>query len=57
MGKEGHGVMNENGERLANMSSTNGLVIGGTLFVQSLFIMIATPSVCWLSSLPEYMMV
>jgi hypothetical protein len=32
MGKEGHGVMNENGERLANMSSTNGLVIGGTLF-------------------------
>ncbi|CAG2240028.1 unnamed protein product [Mytilus edulis] len=32
MGKEGHGVMNENGERLANMCSTNGLVIGGTLF-------------------------
>lgn len=32
MGKEGHSVMNENGERLANMSSTNGLVIGGTLF-------------------------
>lgn len=30
--KEGHGVMNDNGERLANMCSTNGLVIGGTLF-------------------------
>ncbi|CAG2220119.1 Craniofacial development protein 2 [Mytilus edulis] len=32
MGKEGHGVMNENGERLASMCSTNELVIGGTLF-------------------------
>ncbi|XP_071122604.1 craniofacial development protein 2-like [Mytilus edulis] len=31
-GKVGHGVMNENGERLAHMCSTNGLVIGGTLF-------------------------
>ncbi|CAG2207947.1 unnamed protein product [Mytilus edulis] len=30
MGKKGHGVMNENGERLANMYSTNE-VIGGTL--------------------------
>lgn len=26
--------MNENGERLANMCSSNGLVIGGTLFKQ-----------------------
>lgn len=24
--------MNENGERLANMCSNNGLIIGGTLF-------------------------
>ena len=32
MGKEGCGTMNENGERLANLCSSNGLVIGGTLF-------------------------
>ena len=32
MGKEGYGAMNENGERLANLCSTNGLVIGGTIF-------------------------
>ncbi len=32
MGREGYGNMNENGERLANMCSTYGLVIGGTLF-------------------------
>ena len=32
MGQEGHGKMNENGERLANLCSTNGLVIGGTIF-------------------------
>ncbi|XP_071145171.1 craniofacial development protein 2-like [Mytilus edulis] len=32
MGREGLGIMNENGERLADFCSTNGLVIGGTLF-------------------------
>ena len=32
MGKEGCGTMNENGQRLANLCSSNGLVIGGTLF-------------------------
>ena len=32
MGKEGCGTMNENGERLTNLCSSNGLVIGGTLF-------------------------
>ena len=32
MGKEGYGTMNENGERLANLCSLNGLVIGGTIF-------------------------
>jgi hypothetical protein len=32
IGREGYGRMNENGERLANVCSTNGFVIGRTLF-------------------------
>lgn len=32
MGKHGCGVMNENGERLADFCTMNNLVIGGTLF-------------------------
>ena len=32
MGKEDTSKMNENGGKLANICSTNGLVIGGTLF-------------------------
>ena len=32
MGRHGHGEMNENGEKLANLCATNSLVIGGTLF-------------------------
>ena len=36
MGKEEVHVMNENGEILANMCSTNGLVIGGTLFKKNI---------------------
>ena len=32
MGKEGYGVMNENGERLLELCTTYNLVIGGTLF-------------------------
>jgi len=32
MGKHGLGVMNENGERFANLCLENSLVIGGTLF-------------------------
>ena len=32
MGKEGCGIMNENGERLIEFCESNGYVIGGTLF-------------------------
>ena len=32
MGKQGLGVMNDNGERFANFCSLNDLVIGGTIF-------------------------
>lgn len=32
MGREGIGTMNKNGEKLANKCSTNGTVIGSTLF-------------------------
>lgn len=32
IGKEGVGTMNENGEKSAKFCSTNGLVIGGTIF-------------------------
>lgn len=31
IGKEGIGKRNENGEKPANIWSTNGLIIGGTL--------------------------
>ena len=32
MGKQGLGVMNDNGERFADFCSLNDLVIGGTIF-------------------------
>jgi hypothetical protein len=32
MGRHGLGTMNENGERFAELCSSNKLVIGGTLF-------------------------
>jgi hypothetical protein len=32
LGKEGQGIMNENGERLVNLCEENDLVVGGTLF-------------------------
>lgn len=48
MDKEGVGRMNENGEKLANMYSTNYLVIGGTLFKHK-----EVHKITWNSPLPK----